>query len=110
MVEDYHGEASGSVDEGESNQIEFPVNNGVIGISIEYSLVDAGSSALEEDTVTLRLTDADGAIIQEEADVSDGDGTWSYSSDDLSSTGDYVFSIIAESGSMEYEVFIDVSY
>ena len=110
VVEDYHGEASGYVDEGESNQIEFPVNNGVISLSIEYSLYSAENNPFEEDTVTLRLTDADGAIIQEETDVSEGDGVWSYGSDDLSSTGDYVFSIIAESGSMDYEVFIDVSY
>ena len=60
--------------------------------------------------MTLRLTDADGVIVQEENGVGEGDGAWSYSSDDLSSTGDYVFSIIAESGSMDYDVIIDVKY
>ena len=40
--------------------------------------------------MTLRLTDADGVVVQEDTDVNDdGDGTWSYSTDDLSSTGDY---------------------
>jgi hypothetical protein len=34
VVEDYHGEASGDVDEGESDQIEFPVESGVVSLYI----------------------------------------------------------------------------
>jgi hypothetical protein len=58
----------------------------------------------------LRLTDADGSVIEEETGVGEGDGAWSYTSDDLSSTGNYVFTIESESGSMDYDVIIDVKY
>ena len=111
VVEDYHDEQSGNVNGNDgTEEIEIPVNNGVISLRIEYSLESASISPFEDDTVTLRLTDADGAIIQEETGVSEGDGAWSYTSDDLSSTGDYVFTIESESGSMDYEVIIDVKY
>ena len=65
---------------------------------------------MEESQVTLRLTDADGAVVQEENGVSESSSTWSYSTDDLSSTGDYIFTIESESGSMDYDFVIDVTY
>ena len=108
VVEDYHDEQSGNVNDG-TEEIEMPVNNGVISLRIEYSLESAGAP-FEEDTVTLRLTDADGVIIDEETGVGESDGAWSYTSDDLSSTGKYIFIIENESGSMDYEVIIDVKY
>ena len=42
--------------------------------------------------------------------MSESSGTWSYSTDDLSSTGDYIFTIESESGSMDYDLVIDVTY
>jgi len=111
VVEDYHDEQSGNVNgNDDTEEISMPVNNGVISLRIEYSLESGSINPLEDSRVTLRLTDADGAVIDEEENVGEGDGAWSYSSDDLSSTGDYVFSIIAESGSMDYDVIIDVKY
>ena len=111
VVEDYHDEQSGNVNGNDGNEeIEMPVNNGVISLRIEYSLQSASISPFEDDTVTLRLTDADGVILDEETGVGEGDGAWSYTSDDLSSTGDYVFTIENESGSMDYDVIIDVKY
>ena len=65
---------------------------------------------LEESQVTLRLTDADGVVVQEENGLGEGDGAWSYTSDDLSSNGEYVFTIENESGSMDFDVIIDVKY
>tara|TARA_B110000438_G_scaffold5179_1_gene5136 strand:+ start:2709 stop:3431 length:723 start_codon:yes stop_codon:yes gene_type:complete len=111
VVEDYHDEQNGNVDGNDgSNDIDIPINNGVISLRIEYSLESASISPFEEDAVTLRLTDADGSVIQEESGVGEGDGAWSYTSDDLSSTGNYVFTIETESGSMDYEFIIDVKY
>ena len=111
VVEDYHDEQSGNVNGNDNTQdIEMPVDNGVISLRIEYSLESASINPLEESAVTLRLTDADGAVLQEETGVSEGDGSWSYTSDDLSSTGDYVFTIENESGSMDYSLIIDVKY
>ena len=111
VVEDYHDEQSGNVNGNNGNEdIEIPVNNGVISFRIEYSLESASISPFEEDTVTLRLTDADGVIIDEENGVGESDGVWSYTTDDLSSTGNYVFTIESESGSMDFDIIIDVKY
>jgi len=111
VVEDYHDEQSGNVNGNDgTEEIEMPVNNGVISLRIEYSLESASISPFEEDTVTLRLSDADGVIIDEETGVGEGDGAWSYTSDDLSSTGDYTFIIESESGSMDFDIIIDVKY
>ena len=111
VVEDYHDEQSGNVNgNDDTEEIEMPVNNGVISLRIEYSLESASISPFEEDTVTLRLSDSDGVIIDEETGVGEGDGAWSYTSDDLSSTGDYTFTIESESGSMDFDIIIDVKY
>ena len=111
VVEDYHDEQSGNVNgNDDTEEISIPVNNGFISLRIEYSLESASINPLEDSRVTLRLTDADGVVIDEEENIGEGDGAWSYSSDDLSSTGDYAFSIIAESGSMDYDFIIDVKY
>ena len=111
VVEDYHDEQNGNVNgNDDTEEIEMPVNNGVISLRIEYSLESASISPFEEDTVTLRLSDADGVIIDEETGVGEGDGAWSYTSDDLSSTGDYTFIIESESGSMDFDIIIDVKY
>jgi hypothetical protein len=111
VVEDYHDEQNGNVNGNDgSEDIDIPINNGVISLRVEYSLESASISPFEEDAVTLRLTDADGSVIQEETGVGEGDGAWSYTSDDLSSTGNFVFTIETESGSMDYEFIIDVKY
>jgi len=111
VVEDYHEEQAGTVDEGENNTISIPVETvELLSLRIEYSLESNSIMPLEESQVTLRLTDADGVIIDEETGVEEGDGVWSYSNDDLSSTGDYTFTIESESGNMDYEVIIDVKY
>ena len=111
VVEDYHDEQSGNVNGNDATEeIDMPVNNGFISLRIEYSLESASINPLEESQVTLRLTDADGVVVQEENGVGEGDSAWSYSSDDLSSTGDYVFTIENESGSMDFDVIIDVKY
>ena len=116
VVEDYHGEASGSVDEGESNQIEFPVESGVVSVYITWSLDDEAeldpipSDDEDGSTVNLTLIDAQGNNLENEMDVQEGDGSWSISSESLGAVGDYEFIIEGESGSMSYEVTIDVSY
>ena len=111
VVEDYHDEQSGNVNGNDDTEnIDLPVDNGFISLRIEYSLESASINPLEESQVTLRLTDADGVVVQEENGVGEGDGAWSYSSDDLSSNGEYIFTIENESGSMDFDVIIDVKY
>ena len=116
VVEDYHGEASGDVDEGESDQIEFPVESGVVSLYITWSLDDKAelnpipSDDEDGSSVNLMLNDAQGNNLENEMDVQEGDGSWSISSESLGAVGDYEFIIEGESGSMSYEVTIDVSY
>ena len=113
VVENYYDEQSGNVDENNyDEEIVIPVDDGALILSIEYSLESASINPLEESQVTLRLTDADGEVVQEENGVSESDGTWSYDSDDLSlwSTGDYTFTIENESGSMDFDIIIYVGY
>ena len=111
VVENYHDEQSGNVNGNDNTaNIEIPVEKGFLSFEIDYSLESANVNPLEESQVTLRLTDADGAVVQEENGVSESSGTWSYSTDDLSSTGDYIFTIESESGSMDYDLVIDVTY
>jgi len=111
VVEDYHGEASGSVEEGESDEIEFPVKATAVSVLITYSLDDQRITGTAfPSSVTLVLNDADGSELRREEGQQEGDGSWSFSSDDLQSVGQYVFIIECEEGNMGYEVDIDVKY
>ena len=114
VVEDYHDEHL-NIDVGgggndDSYEIDIPVESGFLALEIEYNLENDNVNPLEDSQVTLRLTDADGVVVDEETGVGEGDGTWSYSTDDLSSTGTYVFTIESESGTMECDIIIDVTY
>ncbi len=111
VVEDYHGEANGSVDDGESDEIEFPVKATAVSVLITYSLDDQRiTGAAFPSSVTLVLNDADGSELRREEGQEEGDGSWSFSSDDVQSVGQYVFIIEGEEGTMGYEVVIDVKY
>jgi len=112
VVEDYHGEASGDVDEGESDQMEFPVESGVVSLYITWELDDNQqiTGTINPSSVNLMLNDAQGNNLENETDVQEGDGSWSISSERLDAVGDYEFIIEGEDGSMSYDVTIDVSY
>ena len=111
VVEDYHGEANGSVDDGESDEIEFPVKATAVSVLITYSLDDQRiTGGAFPSSVTLVLNDADGSELRREEGQEEGDGSWSFSSDDVQSVGQYVFIIEGEEGTMGYEVDIDVKY
>ena len=111
VVEDYQGEANGSVDDGESDEIEFPVKATAVSVLITYSLDDQRiTGAAFPSSVTLVLNDADGSELRREEGQEEGDGSWSFSSDDVQSVGQYVFIIEGEEGTMGYEVDIDVKY
>jgi len=111
VVEDYHGDASGSVEEGESEEIKFPVKDTAVSVLINYSLDDQRITGTAfPSSVTLVLNDADGSELRREEEQEEGDGSWSFSSDDIQSVGQYVFIIECEEGNMGYDVDIDVSY
>ena len=112
VVEDYHGEASGDVDEGETDEVGFPVDSGAISVYISWSLDDNNqlTGNIDPSTVNLILKDAQGNNIENETAVQEGDGSWSIDSERLESVGDYEFVIEGDNGSMSYDVTIDVSY
>jgi len=117
VVEDHNQNESGQVN-GQTQYDEFfiPVENGFVSLDIDYDLDADASSDGTDATVTLRLTDADGVVVEEEEITCQSlgqqncDGNWGYSSDDLSSTGDYVFSITREEGTMNWDAAIVVKY
>ena len=52
-----------------------------------------------------------GVVVDEENDMGESDDdVWTYDSSALSSNGEYVFTIESESGSMDFDVTIDVAY
>ena len=99
------------MEEGESDEIEFPVKATAVSVLITYSLDDQRITGTAfPSSVTLVLNDADGSELRREEGQQEGDGSWSFSSDDLQSVGQYVFIIECEEGNMGYEVDIDVKY
>jgi len=112
VVEDYHAEADGDVEEGETDEVGFPVESGAISVYISWSLDDNNqiTGNIDPSTVNLMLMDAQGNNIENETEVQEGDGSWSIDSERLESVGDYEFVIEGDNGSMSYEITIDVSY
>ena len=90
VVEDYHDEVSGAVEEGETDQIEFPVQDGVVSVYITWDLQNGGdatdcNSITNPCSVNLVLNDSDGNTLENETNVQQGDGSWSIGSDKLES-------------------------
>ena len=112
VVEDYHGEVSGDVDEGETDEAEFPVQSGAVSVYITWELDDNNqiTGNIDPSSVNLILKDAQGNNLENETNVQEGDGSWSGDSERLEAIGDYEFIIEGENGSMSYDVTIDVSY
>ena len=116
VVEDYYDEVSGNVEEGQSDQIEFPVQEGAVSVYITWDLDDDGDLSdpclpSNPCSVNLILNDSDGNALENVTGEQEGQGSWSVSSDRLEFFGNYEFIIEGESGKMAYNpVTIDVSY
>jgi len=115
VVEDYYDEVTGDVQEGQSDQIEFPVQEGVVSVYITWDLNDNSLTECANPqnpcSVNLILNDSDGNTLENETNEQEGEGSWSVSSERLESFGNYEFIIEGENGDMEYNpVTIDVSY
>ena len=115
VVEDYYDEVTGDVQEGQSDQIEFPVQEGVVSVYITWDLNDNSLTECANPqnpcSVNLILNDSDGNTLENKTNEQEGEGSWSVSSERLESFGNYEFIIEGENGDMEYNpVTIDVSY
>ena len=111
VVEDYHADFEGDIEEDETVQTEFPVESGVVSVYIEWDLTENNqlSGQLDASAVNLILKDAQGNNL-ENANNTNNDGSWSINSERLDAVGDYEFIIEGENGDMHYNVDIDVSY
>lgn len=112
VVENYHAEVDGEVGEGETDQVEFPIDEGAVKVYITWDLDDSNTITgnFDPSTVNLILNDAQGDSLRNETGVQEGDGSWEVGSGELEALGDYEFVIEGENGNMQYYVTIDVSY
>ncbi|MEC8875599.1 MAG: PKD domain-containing protein [Candidatus Thermoplasmatota archaeon] len=112
VVENYHAEVDGEVGEGETDQVEFPIEEGAVKVYITWDLDDSNTITgnFDPSTVNLILNDAQGDSLRNETGVQEGDGSWEVGSGELEALGDYEFVIEGENGNMQYYVTIDVSY
>ena len=112
VVENYHAEVDGEVGEGETDQVEFPIDEGAVKVYITWDLDDSNTITgnFDPSTVNLILNDAQGDSLRNETGVQEGDGSWEVGSGELEALGDYEFVIESENGNMQYYVTIDVSY
>ena len=112
VVSDYHGEFSGSLNEGQSESITFPVQAGAIRLDVDWNLTDGQQAIinLEPSTVDMYLEDSEGNVLENETGEQEGSGSWSINGDSLVSSGDYLIVIECTNGEMEYEIVINVKY
>ena len=118
VVDNYEKSFSGSVEEGQTDIITFPVNSGAVSLRINWSLDENQNfplSSTDPSTVDLILNDSDGNTIANETDEQDdsngNDGFWDITdSADLQSNGDYELSIECTNGDMSYTIDVTVRY
>jgi len=113
VVSNYEESFEGSLNEGQSDTLTFPVENGAITLVVNWSLNDQAQpfSALDPSTVDLVLSDSSGNVIRNETGETDGNGKWEITdSETLQSTGDYELTIECTNGEMGYEIDVTVRY
>ena len=112
VVSNYHGEFSGSLNEGQSESITFPVQAGAISLDVDWNLTDGQQAIinLEPSTVDMYLEDSEGNVLENETGEQEGSGSWSINGDSLEPSGDYLIVIECTNGEMEYEIVINVKY
>ncbi|MED6305681.1 MAG: PKD domain-containing protein, partial [Candidatus Thermoplasmatota archaeon] len=75
VVENYHAEVDGEVGEGETDQVEFPIDEGAVKVYITWDLDDSNTITgnFDPSTVNLILNDAQGDSLRNETGVQEGD-------------------------------------
>ena len=112
VVSDYHGEFSGSLNEGQSESITFPVQAGAISLDVDWNLTDTRLVVAPGDgaTVDMYLEDYEGNVLENETGEQGGSGSWSITGDRLEHSGDYLIVIECTNGDMDYEIVVNVKY
>ena len=112
VVSNYKGEFSGSLSEGQTETIAFPVQAGAISLDVDWNLSDEqqGIINLDPSTVDMYLEDSDGNILENATGEQEGSGSWSITDDRLEPNGDYIIVIECTNGDMGYEIVVNVKY
>ena len=112
VVSNYEESFSGSVEEGQSNVLTFPVELGALTLQVNWTLTDLQQgSFLFPSEVDLTLEDSNGTILRNETGEQSGEGEWEItSSSDLEATGNYEITIECIEGEMDYTIDVTVRY
>ena len=112
VVSNYQGEFSGSLSEGQTETITFPVQSGAISLDVDWNLSDdqQGIINLDPSTVDMYLEDSEGNVLENATGEQEGSGSWSIIDDRLEPTGDYIIVIECTNGEMGYEIVVNVKY
>ena len=112
VVSNYEESFSGSVEEGQSNVLTFPVELGALTLQVNWTLTDLQQGSLIfPSEVDLTLEDSNGTILRNETGEQSGEGEWEItSSSDLEATGNYEITIECIEGEMDYTIDVTVRY
>ena len=111
VISNYHGEFSGSLEEGQSETITFPVESGAVSLEVDWNLSDQQQiSLLEPSAVNMYLEDSEGNVLENETGENEGSGSWSILDDRLEPQGNYKIVIECTNGEMGYELVVNVKY
>ena len=114
VISNYHGEFSGSLDEGQTETISFPVELGAVSIDVDWNLTDTRFVVTpgDEATVDMYLEDSEGNAIENNTDEQEGSDTdsWLIMDDRLEATGTYKIVIECTNGEMDFDFVVNVKY
>ena len=116
VISNYHEEFSGTLGEGQSETITFPVESGAVSLEVDWNLTDENQGSVVPpspgggSTVNMHLEDSEGNILESENNTEEGSGSWSVIDDRLETTGTYSIVIECTNGEMSYEIVVNVKY
>ena len=114
VISNYHGEFDGTLEEGESETITFPVEAGAVSLEVDWNLTDVAefdiTNPQADSVVDMYLEDSEGNVLENNTNEGEGSGSWSILDDRLEPNGTYIIFIECTSGEMEYEIVVNVKY
>ena len=114
VISNYHEEFSGTLGEGQSETITFPVESGAVSLEVDWNLTDTAqfdpTNPTADSVVDMYLEDSEDNVLENNTNEGEGSGSWSILDDRLEPTGTYSIVIECTSGEMEYEIVVNVKY
>tara|TARA_Y100000034_G_scaffold123051_1_gene169325 strand:+ start:514 stop:1197 length:684 start_codon:yes stop_codon:yes gene_type:complete len=106
--QDTHVDFDGHVNGGQGTGQGIFVAKKAVSLTVNYTLT--ATTVIPQPEVTLELKNANDDVIRREGNVGPGSGQWVFDETDLTSTGQYQFTITGEEGGMDFEIDLDVHY